>query len=71
MTEKTCVLCNGTEFFKSTLYARSRKDFGLAPNIYKFEKVFIEQSEEENYPVFQEITSYHCKNCGYIMLFHR
>ncbi|MBO9129547.1 hypothetical protein [Bacillus sp. 165] len=69
--KKMCLVCNGTEFYQSVLYARSKQDFGPAPNMYKFEKVFIEQREEENYPVFHEITSYHCKNCGHIMLFHR
>ncbi|WP_438824488.1 hypothetical protein [Bacillus sp. JJ864] len=69
MLNKICMICGGEDFFSSTLYARTKQDWAYAPNMYRFEKVFIEQRNEENYPVFQEITAYHCSNCGYVMLF--
>lgn len=55
--KKTCIICGGEEFFSSTLYARTKQDWAYAPNMYRFEKVFIEHRDEENYPVFQEITA--------------
>ena len=55
--KKECIVCGGEEFFSSTLYARTKQDWAYAPNMYRFEKVFIEHRDEENYPVFQEITA--------------
>ncbi|WP_028400040.1 hypothetical protein [Ectobacillus panaciterrae] len=68
---KECMACGGREFFTSTLYARTKQEWAYAPNMYRFEKVFIEERDEENYPVFQEIIAHHCQNCGHIMLFHK
>ena len=62
--KKGCIVCGGEEFFSSTLYARTKQDWAYAP------KVFIEQRDKENYPVFQEITAKHCCGCGHIMLYH-
>ncbi|MFB5547854.1 hypothetical protein [Bacillus cereus] len=68
--KNTCIVCGGEEFFSSTLYARTKQDWAYAPNMYRFEKVFIEHRDEGNYPVFQEITAKHCCGCGHIMLYH-
>ena len=48
--KKECIVCGGEEFFSSTLYARTKQDWAYAPNMYRFEKVFIEHRDEENYP---------------------
>ena len=64
--KKECIVCGGEEFFSSTLYARTKQDWAYAPNMYRFEKVFIEHRDEENYPVFQEITAKHC--CDAVIL---
>ncbi len=53
--KNTCIVCGGEEFFSSTLYARTKQDWAYAPNMYRFEKVFIEHRDEENYPVFQKL----------------
>ncbi|MEF7502321.1 hypothetical protein [Bacillus anthracis] len=68
--KKECIVCGGEGVFSFTLYARTKQDWAYAPNMYRFEKVFIEHRDEENYPVFQEITAKHCCGCGHIMLYH-
>ncbi len=45
--KNTCIVCGGEEFFSSTLYARTKQDWAYAPNMYRFEKVFIEHRDEE------------------------
>ena len=67
--KNTCIVCGGEEFFPQR-YMHVRNKIGHIPNMYRFEKVFIEHRDEENYPVFQEITAKHCCGCGHIMLYH-
>ncbi|CAM4181893.1 hypothetical protein [Bacillus manliponensis] len=68
--KKTCIVCGGDDFISSTLYARTKQEMSYAPNMYRFEKVFMQERDEENYPIFQEIIGYHCRECGHVMLFH-
>lgn len=53
--KKECIVCGGEEFFSSTLYARTKQDWAYAPNMYRFEKVFIEHRMKKIIQCFKKL----------------
>ncbi len=68
--KNTCIVCGGEEFFLNVICTYRNKIGHMHQTCIDLKKVFIEHRDEENYPVFQEITAKHCCGCGHIMLYH-